>query len=104
MVATTERRSEFTAPAPAYDLDRARADFPILAQKVQNRPLVYLDNAASTQKPRVVMDAIATCYGEYYANVERGVHTLSQTSTAAREQARETGRRVLNAPSAEGIV
>ncbi len=102
MVVTTERPSKATVPT--YDLDRARADFPILAQKVQNRPLVYLDNAASTQKPRVVMDAIATCYGEYYANVERGVHTLSQTSTAAREQARETVRRFLNAPSAEEIV
>jgi len=102
MVVTTERPSQATVPA--YDLDRARADFPILAQKVQNRPLVYLDNAASTQKPRAVMDAIAACYGEYYANVERGVHTLSQASTAAREQARETVRRFLNAPSAEEIV
>jgi len=102
MVVTTERPTETTAPA--YDLDRARADFPILAQKVQNRPLVYLDNAASTQKPRAVMDAIAACYGKYYANVERGVHTLSQRSTAAREQARETVRRFLNAPSAEEIV
>ncbi|MFY9826324.1 MAG: cysteine desulfurase [Thermoanaerobaculia bacterium] len=102
MVTTTERPSETTAPA--YDLDRTRADFPILAQKVQGRPLVYLDNAASTQKPRAVMDAIAACYGEYYANVERGVHTLSQKSTAAREQARETVRRFLNAPSAEEIV
>src|SRR4051812_17530417 len=89
---------------PAYDLDRARADFPILAQKVQSRPLVYLDNAASTQKPRAVMDALAACYGTYYANVERGVHTLSQRSTAAREEARETVRRFLNAPSAEEIV
>jgi cysteine desulfurase / selenocysteine lyase len=102
MIVTTERPSQATVPA--YDLDRARADFPILAQKVQSRPLVYLDNAASTQKPRAVMDAIAACYGEYYANVERGVHTLSQASTAAREQARETVRRFLNAPSAEEIV
>jgi cysteine desulfurase/selenocysteine lyase len=90
--------------SPSYDLAGVRADFPILAQKVQGRPLVYLDNAASTQKPRAVMDAIAACYGEYYANVERGVHTLSQQSTAAREQAREAVRRFLNAPSAEEIV
>src|SRR5947199_7587874 len=89
---------------PAYDLARVRADFPILAQKIHSRPLVYLDNAASTQKPRAVMDAIAACYGEYYANVERGVHTLSQASTAARERARETVRRFLNAPSAEEVV
>ena len=97
-------QDEREAAAPAYDLEKVRADFPILAQKVQSRPLVYLDNAASTQKPRAVMDAIATCYGQYYANVERGVHTLSQRSTAAREQARETVRRFLNAPSAEEIV
>jgi len=90
--------------SPSYDLAGVRADFPILAQKVQGRPLVYLDNAASTQKPRAVTDAIAACYGEYYANVERGVHTLSQRSTAAREQAREAVRRFLNAPSAEEIV
>ncbi len=90
--------------APAYDLAGVRADFPILAQKVQGRPLVYLDNAASTQKPRAVTDSIAACYGEYYANVERGVHTLSQRSTAAREAAREAVRRFLNAPSAEEIV
>ncbi len=89
---------------PVYDLDRVRADFPILGQKVHGRPLVYLDNAASTQKPRVVTAALAGCYGEYYANVERGVHTLSQLSTEARERARETVRRFLNAPSAEEIV
>ncbi|HYX22742.1 MAG TPA: cysteine desulfurase [Thermoanaerobaculia bacterium] len=92
------------AASPAYDLDRVRADFPILAQKVHGRPLVYLDNAASTQKPRAVMDAIAACYGEYYANVERGVHTLSQRSTAARERAREAVRRFLNAASTEEVV
>ena len=92
------------APGPTYDLDRVRADFPILAQKVHGRPLVYLDNAASTQKPRAVMDAIAACYGEYYANVERGVHTLSQASTAAREGAREAVRRFLNAPNGEEVV
>jgi cysteine desulfurase/selenocysteine lyase len=89
---------------PAYDLDRVRADFPILAQKVHGRPLVYLDNAASTQKPRAVTDALAGCYGEYYANVERGVHTLSQRSTEARERARESVRRFLNAPSAEEVI
>ena len=89
---------------PAYDLGRVRADFPILGQKVHGRPLVYLDNAASTQKPRAVTDALARCYGEYYANVERGVHTLSQRSTEARERAREAVRRFLNAPSAEEVV
>jgi cysteine desulfurase/selenocysteine lyase len=90
--------------APAYDLERVREDFPILGRQVHGRPLVYLDNAASTQKPRAVLDAIAECYGGYYANVERGVHTLSQLSTEARERAREVVRRFLGAAQAEEIV
>ena len=90
--------------APGYDLDRVRDDFPILSRKIHGRPLVYLDNAASTQKPRAVLDALADCYGGYYANVERGVHTLSQLSTEAREQARETVRRFLGAEQAGEIV
>ena len=89
---------------PAYDLARVRADFPILAREIHGRPLVYLDNAASTQKPRAVAAAIVDCYEGWYANVERGVHTLSQLATAHRERARETVRRFLNAPSAEEIV
>ncbi|HEY7215122.1 MAG TPA: cysteine desulfurase [Thermoanaerobaculia bacterium] len=90
--------------SPAYDLAQVRADFPILSTTVAGRPLVYLDNAASAQKPRAVLEAIAGCYGGYYANVERGVHTLSQRSTEAREKARETVRRFLNAPSAHEVV
>lgn len=90
--------------APGYDLERVRADFPILSRQIHGRPLVYLDNAASTQKPRAVLDAITACYTGYYANVERGVHTLSQLSTEARERARETVRRFLNAASAEEVV
>jgi cysteine desulfurase / selenocysteine lyase len=91
-------------PAPGYDLERVRDDFPILSREVHGKPLVYLDNAASTQKPRAVLGAIAECYGGYYANVERGVHTLSQLSTAARERARETVRRFLGAERADEIV
>lgn len=90
--------------APGYDLGRVREDFPILSRQVHGRPLVYLDNAASTQKPRAVLDAIADCYNGYYANVERGVHTLSQLSTEARERARETVRRFLGAARPEEIV
>ncbi|HEY0514511.1 MAG TPA: SufS family cysteine desulfurase [Thermoanaerobaculia bacterium] len=93
-----------TALAPAYDLARVRADFPILGREIHGRPLVYLDNAASSQKPRAVAAAITDCYEGWYANVERGVHTLSQLATAARERARETVQRFLNAPSAEEIV
>jgi cysteine desulfurase / selenocysteine lyase len=90
--------------APAYDLARVRADFPILSREVNGHPLVYLDNAASTQKPRAVAAAIVDCYEGWYANVERGVHTLSQLATGAREGARETVRRFLNAPSAEEVI
>jgi cysteine desulfurase / selenocysteine lyase len=89
---------------PAYDLTQARADFPILATEIDGRPLIYLDNAASAQKPQAVLAAIAGCYGRYYANVERGVHTLSQRSTEAREWAREVVRRFLNAASAGEVV
>lgn len=90
--------------APAFDLDRVRADFPILSREVHGRPLVYLDNGASTQKPRAVIDAVSGCYAGYYSNVERGVHTLSQLSTEARERARATVARFLNAASPEEAV
>ena len=90
--------------APGSELDRVREAFPILSREVHGRPLVYLDNAASTQKPRAVLDAIADCYNGYYANVERGVHTLSQLSTEARERARETVRRFLGAGRPEEIL
>jgi cysteine desulfurase/selenocysteine lyase len=99
MIETMER-----VATSAYDLARVRSDFPILAREVRGHPLVYLDNAASTQKPRIVGETIAGCYNGWYANVERGVHTLSQLATAAREGARETVRRFLNAPSADEIV
>jgi cysteine desulfurase/selenocysteine lyase len=104
ITATEETKISTTPPAPGYDLARVRADFPILAREIHGRPLVYLDNAASTQKPRAVLDAVASCYTESYANVERGVHTLSQRATDLREKARETVRRFLNAPAAEEIV
>ncbi len=100
-MAVAEPTRTFT---PAYDLARVRADFPILAREIHGHPLVYLDNAASTQKPRIVAETIAGCYGGWYANVERGVHTLSQLATAHREGARETVARFLNAPSAEEVV
>jgi cysteine desulfurase/selenocysteine lyase len=90
--------------APAFDLDRVRDDFPILARRVHGHPLAYLDNAASTQKPRAVLDAIAHCYEESYANVARGVHTLSQEATAAYERARATVARFLGAGAASEIV
>jgi cysteine desulfurase/selenocysteine lyase len=91
-------------PGPSYDLARVRADFPLLAQTVHGRPLVYLDNASTSQKPRAVLEAIACCYRDYYANVGRGVHRLAQLATGGRERARETVRAFLGAAAAEEIV
>ena len=93
-----------TLTTPAYDVDAIRADFPILARQVHGKPLVYLDNGASAQKPRAVIDAITYAYENEYANVHRGLHFLSNAATDAYEKARETVRRFLNAPSAEQIV
>jgi cysteine desulfurase/selenocysteine lyase len=90
--------------ADPYDVERIRADFPILAREVYGKPLVYLDNGASAQKPRVVLDAIQHAYRNEYANVHRGLHYLSNTATANFEKARETARRFLNAGSVEEIV
>jgi cysteine desulfurase / selenocysteine lyase len=86
------------------DVARVRADFPILARQVRGRPLVYLDNAATTQKPQVVIDAIAGYYTGINANVHRGVHELSELATEAYEGARETVRAFFNAASIEEIV
>jgi len=90
--------------APSYDLARVRDDFPILAQHIHGQPLVYLDNAATTQKPRAVLDALAAVYGTSYANVGRGVHTLTQRATEAYESARRTVQRFLGASQPEEIV
>ena len=81
-----------------------RADFPILSREVYGKPLVYLDNGASAQKPRVVLDTIQRVYSSEYANVHRGLHYLSNTATAEFEEAREIVRRFLNAPSTDEII
>ncbi len=87
-----------------YDINKVRQDFPILSRKVHGRPLVYLDNAATTQKPLCVLDAMRDEYLNVNANVHRGVHYLSQQATDLHEQARETVRRFLNAESTTEIV
>lgn len=87
-----------------YELDKIRADFPILSREVYGRPLVYLDNAATTQKPLQVLDAMREEYLNVNANVHRGVHYLSQQATDLHEAARETVRRFINARSTEEIV
>ncbi|WP_283194525.1 cysteine desulfurase [Rhizobium sp. AN80A] len=91
-------------PATAYDVEAIRKDFPILAKEVYGKPLVYLDNGASAQKPQVVIDAISHAYSSEYANVHRGLHFLSNAATEAYEAAREKVRRFLNAPSVDDIV
>ncbi|MEM6326166.1 MAG: cysteine desulfurase [Bacteroidota bacterium] len=92
-----------TATAP-FDVQRIRADFPILSREVHGRPLVYLDNAATTQKPQVVIDRIARYYAEENANVHRGVHFLSAEGTEAFEAARATIAGFIGAPSPREVV
>jgi len=88
----------------AFDIDKVRADFPILSREVYGKPLVYLDSGASAQKPRVVIDAVREAYESYYSNVHRGAHYLSQRSTDAYEEARSIIARFINAPSDKNVV
>lgn len=95
----------FACAAPSgFDAEKYRADFPALAQTIHDRPLVYLDNGASAQKPRQVLEAMTRFYENDYANVHRGVHTLSQRATNAFERARETVRRFIHAQHESEIV
>ncbi len=87
-----------------YDVEAIRRDFPILAREVYGKPLVYLDNGASAQKPQAVIDSITHAYSNEYANVHRGLHFLSNAATDAYEKARETVRGFLNAESVDEIV
>ena len=94
----------FSAPAASLDVAAIRAEFPALDQQVHGRPLVYLDNAATAQKPRAVLDTLRRYYERDNANVHRGVHTLSQRATEAYERAREIVRGFVHARSAREIV
>src|SRR5438105_42940 len=87
-----------------YDVARIREDFPILSRSVRGHPLVYLDNAATTQKPQAVIDRLVRYYSEENSNVHRGVHYLSEIATAAYEEARSTVKRFINARSEKEIV
>jgi cysteine desulfurase / selenocysteine lyase len=87
-----------------FDVQKIRSDFPILSREVYGKPLVYLDNAASSQKPQVVIDAMLKSMTMEYANVHRGLHYLSNTATQAFEDARESVRRFINAPSKDQII
>ncbi|MFU8898939.1 MAG: aminotransferase class V-fold PLP-dependent enzyme, partial [Roseinatronobacter sp.] len=86
------------------DISRVRADFPILDRTVNGKPLVYLDNGASAQKPRAVIDAVTRAYAEEYSNVHRGLHYLSNLATDKYEAVRGTLQRFLNAAHEDEII
>ncbi|MBO9426583.1 cysteine desulfurase [Labrenzia sp. R4_1] len=100
----TVATAQETTISTAYDVKAIRKDFPILAREVYGKPLVYLDNGASAQKPQAVIDAVTKAYSHEYANVHRGLHYLSNTATDNFEAAREKVRRFLNAESVDNIV
>src|SRR5690242_8678625 len=90
--------------SPTFDVERVRRDFPILNQKVRGKALVYLDNAATSQKPQAVIDAIACYYQSGNANIHRGVHFLSEHATGEHEAARDAVRRFINAARTEELI
>ncbi len=93
-----------TAIAPSLDIQQIRQDFPILDQQINNRPLVYFDNAATTQKPRAVIDALTNYYEGYNANIHRGIHHLAEQATAAFEASRRAMQSFLNAAHWQEII
>jgi cysteine desulfurase/selenocysteine lyase len=93
-----------TAEAAAFDVQQIRADFPILHQHIHGKPLVYFDNAATTQKPRPVIEALSSYYETINANIHRGIHTLAEKATAGYEATREAVRAFINAPLTEEII
>ena len=92
------------APSPALDIERVREDFPILQRRVHDKPLAYLDSAATTQKPRPVLDALTRYYSESNANIHRGVYVLSAEATAAYDGARSKVQRFINARSPREVI
>jgi cysteine desulfurase/selenocysteine lyase len=94
----------FAGSDPSFDVERVRRDFPLLEEKVHGRKLAYLDNAATTQKPRQVIDAMMQFYTSGCSNVHRGVHLLSERATANYESARSRLRRFINARDDREIV
>ncbi|MFQ5851118.1 MAG: SufS family cysteine desulfurase [Candidatus Binatia bacterium] len=97
-------RRTWDAPVKSFDVWRIREDFPILKQRVHGKPLVYLDNAATGQKPQVVIDAVNRYYSTENSNIHRGIHFLSEQATAAYEGARVNVRRFINAPETREII
>ena len=93
-----------TAIAPTFDVNTIRELFPVLNREVNNQLLVYLDNAATSQKPQVVIDALTYYYSNYNANIHRGIHTLAEEATAAYEASRKSVQKFINAPFSEEII
>ncbi len=96
-----------TAPATIQrklDINSIRNQFPVLKREVKGRPLIYFDNAATSQKPQIVIDALVNYYSNYNANIHRGIHTLAEEATAAFEATRDTAQKFINAPSREEII
>lgn len=89
---------------PIVDIEKIRTDFPILSDKIFGKPLIYFDNAATTQKPRCVLDKMTELYTTQNANIHRGVHHLSQLATAAHESARQTVADFIHANDAKEII
>ena len=86
------------------DVYAIRQQFPVLSREVKDKPLVYFDNAATSQKPQVVLDALMNYYTEYNANIHRGIHTLAEEATAAFEATRDTVKQFINAAGREEII
>ncbi|MGF1622691.1 MAG: cysteine desulfurase [Rhodomicrobiaceae bacterium] len=103
-MAADRRQAGGATGAQGFDVAKIRQDFPILSREIYGKPLIYLDNAASAQKPNVVLDAIQHAYTQEYANVHRGLHYLANAATEGYENGRKAAARFLNAPSDENIV
>src|SRR5690349_16871082 len=93
-----------TLAVPPLEVERLREDFPILAREVRGKPLVYLDNAATSQKPRAVIDAVSRFYTAENANIHRGVHYLSERATVAYDEVRRRVARFINAATPDEVV
>src|SRR5690242_21928117 len=87
-----------------FDVAAVRKNFPALDREVKGKPLVYFDNAATTQKPQTVIDALVDYYSHYNANIHRGIHTLAEEATAAFEATRDTVQQFINAGSREQVI
>src|SRR5438132_2756850 len=96
--------SETATIEKGFDVYELRRQFPALNREVKGKPLVYFDNAATAQKPQVVIDALVTYYTRYNANIHRGIHTLAEEATAAYEATRDTAKQFINASAREEII